>query len=128
MKKIIKTPNAPLPIGPYNQAVLSRNTLYISGQLPMNPKTGKLVATGIKDATRQVMKNIEAILTEADLSFNNVVKASIFIADMNDFGDINTVYGEFFNEATAPARETVQVAKLPLGVAVEISMIAVIEK
>ncbi len=128
MKKIIRTPNAPLPIGPYNQAVLSRNTLYISGQLPMNPKTGKLVATGIKDATRQVMKNIEAILTEADLSFNNVVKASIFIADMNDFGDINTVYGEFFNEATAPARETVQVAKLPLGVAVEISMIAVIEK
>jgi len=128
MKKIIKTPNAPLPIGPYNQAVLSRNTLYISGQLPMNPKTGKLVVTGIKDATRQVMQNVEAILTEADLSFNNVVKASIFIADMNDFGDINAVYGEFFNEATAPARETVQVAKLPLGVAVEISMIAVIEK
>ncbi len=128
MKKIIKTPNAPMPIGPYNQAVFSRNTLYISGQLPMNPVTGKLVETGIKDATRQVMKNLEAILTEADLSFNNVVKASIFIADMNDFGDINAVYGEYFDEAIAPARETVQVAKLPLGVAVEISMIAVSEK
>ncbi len=128
MKKIIKTPNAPMPIGPYNQATFSRNTLYISGQLPMNPKTGKLVETGIKDATRQVMKNLEAILTEADLSFNNVVKTSIFIEDMNDFGDINAVYGEFFDEATAPARETVQVAKLPLGVAVEISMIAVSEK
>lgn len=128
MKKVIKTPNAPMPIGPYNQAIFSRNTLYISGQLPMNPKTGKLVETGIKDATRQVMKNLEAILTEADLSFNNVVKTSIFIEDMNDFGDINAVYGEFFDEATAPARETVQVAKLPLGVAVEISMIAVSEK
>ena len=117
-----------MPIGPYNQAVRSGNTLYISGQLPMNPETGKLVDTGIKDATKQVMKNLEAILTEADMSFNNVVKSSIFITDMNDFAAINGVYGEYFEESIAPARETVQVSKLPLGVDVEISMIAVSEK
>lgn len=128
MKRIIKTTNAPMPIGPYNQAVLAGDTLYISGQIPMNPVSGKLVTTGIKDATKQVMENLNAILTEADLSFNNIVKSSIFIEDMNDFAAINEVYGAYFEEATAPARETVQVAKLPLGVAVEISVIAVITK
>lgn len=128
MKKIIKTPNSPLPIGPYNQAVFSGNTLYISGQLPMDPATGKLVDSGIHDATIQVMKNVEAILTEADMSFNNVVKSSIFITDMNDFATINAAYGEYFEESIAPARETIQVSKLPLGVDVEISMIAVSEK
>jgi 2-iminobutanoate/2-iminopropanoate deaminase len=125
MKKYIKTEQAPMPIGPYNQAVLSGNTLYISGQVPMNPTNGKLVDTGIKDATLQVMKNLEAILNDAGMNFSNVVKSSIFITDMNDFGEINTAYGSFFNESTAPARETVQVAMLPLGVDVEISMIAV---
>ncbi len=125
MKKFIKTPNAPMPIGPYNQAVLTGNTLYISGQLPMNPADGKLVDTGIKDATIQVMKNLEAILKEADMDFSHVVKSSIFITDMNDFGEINTAYGSYFDEATAPARETVQVSVLPLQVNVEISMIAV---
>jgi len=125
MKQIIKTTNAPMPIGPYNQAVLSGNTLYISGQIPMNPKTGKLVDTGISDATEQVMQNLKAVLTEAGMNFENVVKSSIFIEDMNDFAAINTAYGNYFKEATAPARETVQVAKLPLGVAVEISVIAV---
>lgn len=128
MKKIIKTPKSPMPIGPYNQAVRSGNTLYISGQIPMNPETGKLVATGIKDATVQVMKNLQAILTEADMSFNNVVKSSIFITDMNDFADINAAYGDYFEESIAPARETIQVSMLPLGVDVEISMIAVSEK
>lgn len=128
MKKIIKTSQAPMPIGPYNQAVLAGETLYISGQVPMNPVTGELVSTGIKDATKQVMQNLNAILSESDLSFNNVVKASIFIADMNDFAAINEVYGAYFDDAIAPARETVQVAKLPLGVAVEISMIAVITR
>jgi len=125
MKKFIKTPNAPMPIGPYNQAVLTGNTLYISGQLPMNPADGKLVDTGIKDATIQVMKNLEAILKEADMDFSHVVKSSIFITDMNDFGEINTAYGSYFDEVTAPARETVQVSVLPLQVNVEISMIAV---
>ncbi|MEN8139479.1 MAG: RidA family protein [Bacteroidota bacterium] len=129
MKRIIKTPKAPMPIGPYNQAVFTTGgTLYISGQIPMNPETGKLVETGIKDATKQVMQNLKAILTEADLSFSNVVKSSIFIEDMDDFADINEVYGAYFDERTAPARETVQVAKLPLGVAVEISVIAVSER
>ena len=125
MKKIIKTTNAPMPIGPYNQAVVAGDTLYISGQIPMNPITGKLVDTGIADATEQVMQNLKAVLTEAGYSFEDVVKSSIFIEDMNDFGEINTAYGAYFKEATAPARETVQVAKLPLGVAVEISVIAV---
>ena len=128
MKKIIKTPKSPLPIGPYNQAVFAGGTLYISGQLPMNPETGKLVDTGIKDATVQVMKNLQAILTEADMSFNNVVKSSIFITDMKDFADINAAYGDYFEESIAPARETIQVSMLPLGVDVEISMIAVSEK
>lgn len=125
MKKFIKTPNAPMPIGPYNQAVLTGNTLYISGQVPMNPADGKLVDTGIKDATIQVMKNLEAILQEAGMDFSHVVKSSIFITDMNDFGEINTAYGSYFDEVTAPARETVQVSVLPLQVNVEISMIAV---
>lgn len=125
MKKIIKTSNAPMPIGPYNQAVLSNETLYVSGQIPMNPITGKLVETGIKDATQQVMENLKAILKESGLGIENIVKSSIFIEDMNDFVAINEVYGSYFDEPTAPARETVQVAKLPLGVAVEISVIAV---
>ncbi len=128
MKKIIKTPKSPMPIGPYNQAVYSNGTLYISGQIPMNPETGKLVDTGIKDATIQVMKNLKAILTEADLSFNNVVKSSIFITNMDDFAIINEAYGAYFEERTAPARETIQVSKLPLGVDVEISMIAISER
>ncbi len=125
MKKIIKTTNAPMPIGPYNQAVVAGDTLYISGQIPMNPVSGKLVETGITDATEQVMQNLKAVLTEAGYSFLDVVKSSIFIEDMNDFREINAAYGAYFEEATAPARETVQVAKLPLGVAVEISVIAV---
>ncbi len=124
MKKIIKTPHAPMPIGPYNQAVLSGDTLYISGQIPMHPETGDLV-TGIEKATRQVMENLKAILTEAGMNFEQVVKSSIFIADMDDFAKINSVYAEYFDTSTAPARETVQVAKLPLNVSVEISMIAV---
>ncbi len=128
MKKIIKTPKSPMPIGPYNQAVYAGGTLYISGQIPMNPESGKLVDTGIKDATIQVMKNLKAILTEADLSFNNVVKSSIFITSMDDFAIINEAYGAYFEESTAPARETIQVSKLPLGVDVEISMIAISER
>ncbi len=125
MKKIIKTSQAPMPIGPYNQAVFTADTLYISGQIPMNPETNKLVDTGIKAAARQVMENLKAILQEAGLEFDHVVKSTIFITDMNDFSAINEVYGSYFNEETAPARETVQVAKLPLDVGVEIAMIAV---
>lgn len=125
MKKIIQTNDAPAPIGPYNQAVLSGNTLYISGQIALNPVSGELEIDNIDDETEQVMRNLKAILTAANMSFDNVVKSSIFISDMNNFAAINKVYGKYFEEATAPARETVEVAQLPKAVNVEISMIAV---
>lgn len=126
MKKIITTSNAPAPIGPYNQAVLSGNTLYISGQIPMDSATGKLVSGDIKAETKQSMENLKAILNAANADFDAVVKATIFVKDMHQFAAINEVYGSYFDEATAPARETVEVANLPLFVNVEISMIAVI--
>lgn len=125
MKKIIFTEKAPAPIGPYNQAVLSGNTLYASGQIAINPATGELVTDTINNETTQVMENIAAILEAANMTFENVVKATIFIMDMNNFSAINTIYGSYFNEKTAPARETVQVACLPKNVNVEISIIAV---
>ena len=125
MKKIITTTKAPAPIGPYNQAVLTGNTLYTSGQIAFNPETGVLVLDDIKTETTQVMNNLKAVLIAADMSFNNVVKTTIFISNMDDFASINEVYGNYFNDATAPARETVQVARLPKDVNVEISMIAV---
>ena len=125
MKKIIFTDKAPAPIGPYNQAVLVGNTLYTSGQIPLDPVTGEIVGGDIETETKQVMENMKAVLSAAGMDFSNVVKTSIFIIDMNDFAKINAVYGSYFNEETAPARETVQVAKLPKNVNVEISMIAV---
>tara|TARA_R110001592_G_scaffold8511_3_gene46424 strand:- start:251 stop:631 length:381 start_codon:yes stop_codon:yes gene_type:complete len=125
MKKIITTTKAPAPIGPYNQAILSGNTLYTSGQIAINPETGELVLDTIQAETTQVMNNMKEVLAAADMTFENVVKASIFISDMNQFADINKVYGSYFNEETAPARETVEVANLPKFVNVEISMIAV---
>jgi 2-iminobutanoate/2-iminopropanoate deaminase len=126
MKQIIFTANAPAPIGPYNQAVLSGNTLYISGQIPLNPTTGALVTENITAETTQVMQNLKAILETAGMTFENAVKTTIFIMNMDDFGAINTIYGSYFDEKTAPARETVQVAGLPKNVNVEISMIAVL--
>jgi len=125
MKKIIFTEKAPAPIGPYNQAVLSGNTLYASGQIAINPASGELITENINDETKQVMENIAAILEAANMTFENVVKATIFIMDMNNFAAINAIYGSYFNEKTAPARETVQVACLPKNVNVEISIIAV---
>lgn len=125
MKKIINTPNAPAPIGPYNQAVLTGNTLYTSGQIAFDPKTNELVLDSIVAETKQVMENLKAVLEAAHMTFENVIKSSIFISDMNDFGQINDVYGTYFNADTAPARETVEVANLPKFVNVEISMIAV---
>ena len=126
MKKVIETKNAPAPIGPYNQAILSGNTLYISGQIPMDPKTNDLVSGNIKMETKQSMENLAAILKAADMTFENVVKSAIFLKDMNQFSEVNEVYGSYFDAATAPARETVEVANLPKFVNVEISMIAVI--
>ena len=125
MKKILFTDKAPAPIGPYNQAVLSGNTLYTSGQIAIDPATGDLVLDSIEIETKQVMENMKAVLESAGMTFENVVKSTIFISNMNDFASINTIYGSYFNEKTAPARETVQVACLPKNVNVEISMIAI---
>lgn len=125
MKKIINTDNAPAPIGPYNQAVLSGNTLYISGQIPMDATTGKLIEGDIKKETKQSMENLSAILKAADMTFDHVVKSTIFLKDMHQFSEVNEVYGTYFDAANAPARETVEVANLPKFVRVEISMVAV---
>ena len=125
MKKIITTSKAPAPIGPYNQATLVGNTLYTSGQIAINPDTGELVLDDIAAETKQVMENLKAVLEAADMTFENIVKTSIFISDMHNFGAINEVYGRYFNEATAPARETVEVANLPKFVNVEVSAIAI---
>lgn len=123
MKKIIFTKNAPEPIGPYSQAVLKNNTLYISGQIAINPKTGELDLSDIKMETRQVMENLKAVLNEAGMDFSHILKCSIFISDMKNFSDINEVYGSYF-ENNYPARETVEVSVLPKNVNVEISAIA----
>jgi len=125
MKKIINTSKAPAPIGPYNQAVMTGNMLFTSGQIAINPSTGDLVMSDIKTETKQVMENMKAVLEAADMTFENVVKTSIFISDMNNFGQINEVYATYFDNDSAPARETVEVANLPKFVNVEISMIAV---
>lgn len=125
MKKIIYTDKAPAPIGPYNQAILVGNTLYTSGQIALDPISMKLILDNIEVETKQVMENMKAVLDAAGMTFEDVIKTSIFIMDMNDFARINTVYGSYFDEKTAPARETVQVACLPKNVNVEISMIAI---
>jgi len=125
MKKIIETQNAPSPIGPYSQAVLVKDTLYTSGQIAINPVSGKLVLGDISAEAKQVMENLKAVLTAAEMSFEQVVKTTIYISNMDDFTKINAIYGSYFDESSAPARETVQVAKLPKNVNVEISMIAV---
>jgi 2-iminobutanoate/2-iminopropanoate deaminase len=124
-KKIIFTEKAPAPIGPYNQAVFVNGMLYTSGQIAINPTTGELVTTDIETETELVMQNLKAVLEAADMTFDNVIKTTIFIMNMDDFAKINAVYGKYFDEKTAPARETVQVACLPKNVNVEISMIAV---
>ena len=123
-KTIINTSLSPAPIGPYSQAILSGNTLYISGQVCIDPATGNLKNKDIQEETHQAMHNLKAILQQAGMDFSNVVKATIFITDMNQFGEVNQVYGKYF-ETNFPARETVQVSALPKFVNVEISMIAV---
>lgn len=125
MKTIINTPNAPSPVGPYNQATLANGTLYVSGQIAIHPPTGEIINSDIEAETRQVMHNLKAILTEANLTFEHVVKCSVFVKDMGMYSRINAVYAEFFDEDTAPARELVEVVNLPKYVNVEISLIAV---
>ena len=125
MKKIITTKNAPAPIGHYNQAILVNDTLYLSGQIGLDPRLMKMVEGDIKKETEQVMENLKNVLEAAEMTFNHVIKSSIFLSDMEDFGEVNEVYGSYFLNETAPARETVAVRTLPKHVRVEISMIAV---
>ena len=124
MKKAIQIPGAPAPIGPYSQAIVSGNTVYVSGQIPLNPFTGELEVGSIEDATHQILKNIEALLKENDMTLNHIVKCSIFMTDLGQFSEMNAVYGSYFQDVP-PARETVQVSKLPMNVPIEISCIAV---
>ena len=124
MKKIINTPNSPEPIGPYNQAILKDKTLFISGQIALDPKTMTLVNRSITEETTQVMDNLKNILYQANMNFNDVVKTSIFLSNMDYFNDVNKVYGSYLNPGKEPARETIAVKTLPMNVNVEISMIA----
>ena len=124
MKKIVKTNKAPQPVGPYNQAIIHNTTMYISGQIALDPITKELITSNLKNETILVMNNLKAILENENLSFENVVKSTIFLSDMSSFKEVNEIYGSFFKSGNEPARETVEVSKLPLGVNVEISMIA----
>ncbi len=125
MKKVINSKNAPAPIGPYSQGILKKGMLFVSGQIPTNPSTGQLVTGDIAEQTKQVMLNLQAILTEARMNFSDVVKTSIFLSDMENFAKVNEVYATYF-QGNPPARETIQAARLPKDVGVEISLIAVI--
>jgi 2-iminobutanoate/2-iminopropanoate deaminase len=123
-KKIINTKNAPAPIGPYNQAIKIDNMLFVSGQVAINPKNNELIQSSISDETDQVMKNLSAILEEADMDFRNVVKTTIFLSNMSYFNEVNNIYGSYLKKGQEPARETVAVKTLPKEVNVEISIIA----
>ena len=124
MRKIITTTYAPPPIGPYNQAVLANDTLYLSGQIGLNPLSMEMVEGGVKEEAEQVMENLKAVLEAAEMTFSQVVKTSIYLSDMEDFGQVNEVYAAYFNNDSSPARETIAVKTLPKNVKVEISMIA----
>jgi len=126
MKKAINTNKAPMPVGPYNQAVMVKNTLYISGQVALNPTNNELIQGSIDEESHQIMKNIESILKEAGLDFKNVVRSKIYLTDMSNFSKVNEVYGSYFEKGHEPARTTIEVSGLPLGVDVEIDMIAVV--
>ncbi|UKT63824.1 RidA family protein [Pedobacter mucosus] len=126
MKQIINTTSAPAPIGPYSQAVKAGNFLFVSGQVAINPENGELNIENIDDETHQVMRNLKAVLLEAGLTFDHVVKSTIFLTDMGTFAQVNEIYGQYFT-ADFPARETVQVSVLPKNVNVEISVIAIVE-
>ncbi len=123
MKKAIQIPGAPAPIGPYSQAIVSGDTVYVSGQIPLNPFTGELEVESIEEATHRILKNIETLLKECGMTLNNIVKCSIFMTDLGQFSEMNAVYGSYFQDVP-PARETVQVSKLPMNVPIEISCIA----
>ena len=125
-KKIIKTPKAPLPIGPYNQAVTTGNLVYTAGQIALDPESGEVVKGDIKAQTKQVLENLKAVLEGAGSSLEKTIKTTVFLKDMNQFADMNSVYGQYFKNETAPARSTVEVARLPKDVIVEIEAVAVV--
>ncbi len=124
MKKIIETSKAPAPVGPYNQAIEVNGLVFVSGQIALDPESGELITSSIQDETNKIFSNIIAILDEAALTLENVVKCTVFVKDINQYGDINAVYSQYFQEDTAPARELVEVSALPKGVNIEISVIA----
>jgi 2-iminobutanoate/2-iminopropanoate deaminase len=124
MKHILNTENAPAPIGPYNQAVKSGHLLYTSGQIPVDPATGQLAEGGIREQTIQVLENLKAVVEAAGSTLEDAIKATVFLADMGDFPEVNRIYGEYFIEENAPARSTIGVAALPLGALVEIELVA----
>lgn len=124
MKKVLQIPGAPAPIGPYSQAVLIKDTLYVSGQIPINPMTGELNSSSIETATKQVLENIKALVQEAEMSMENIVKCSIFLKNLDNFTAVNEIYSTYFR-SSPPARETVEVSKLPKDVDIEISCIAI---
>ena len=126
MKQIITTEKAPAPIGPYNQAVKSGHLLYTSGQIPVNPATGIKVDGGIREQTIQVLENLKAVLEAAGAGLEDVIKTTVFLQDMGDFAEFNRIYAEYFSEATAPSRSTIQVAALPIGALVEIELVATV--
>lgn len=123
-KKIVQAKKSPKPVGPYNQAVITGQLVYTAGQIPIDPATGALVSGGIKEQTRQVLQNVKAVLDDAGTSLENVVKATVFLKNMTDFADMNSVYGEYFKPETAPARSTIEVARLPKDALVEIEVVA----
>ena len=123
-KEIVKTDKAPLPVGPYNQAVKAAGLIFLAGQIPLDPKTGQMIGNSVKDQTRRVIENIKAVLEGAGSSLEKIVKATVFLQDMNEFPNMNAVYAEYFKEQTAPARSTIQVARLPKDALVEIEVVA----
>ena len=124
MKEIVYTKNAPDPVGPYSQAILTNNTLFISGQVALDPNNGDMINSSIEEETLQVMNNLKAILNEVGFDFSNVIKSTIYLSDMNTFSKVNEVYGSFFNKDYVPSRVTVEVSRLPKDANVEIDMIA----
>ena len=124
-RTVVETSQAPSPIGPYNQAIKHGGTLYVSGQIAIDPTTGEVMMDDIKTETEQVMLNLQAVLSEAGMSFDNVVKATIYMTDLRDYADMNSVYAKFFNNENAPAREAIEISRLPKNVNLEISVIAV---
>jgi 2-iminobutanoate/2-iminopropanoate deaminase len=124
MKKIINTTHAPAPIGPYSQAVKSGHLLFTSGQIPIDPETGEMVSGGIREQTIQVLENLKSIIEAAGSTLDDAIKTTVFLTDMADFPELNTIYAEYFGEEKAPARSTIQVAALPMGARVEIELVA----